>query len=131
MALPRGPQAVVLGAAQQPWLGAGLHGYLTGLTDLYLNDNRLTALPPEIGNLTGLTWLNLRRNQLTALPPEIGNLTGLTWLYLGGNRLTALLPEIGNLTGLKVLATSTNGTVWDPRNQGWGRAWVNSLRVRL
>ena len=85
MALPRGPQAVVLGAAQQPWLGAGLHGYLTGLTDLYLNDNRLTAL----------------------------------------------LPEIGNLTGLKVLATSTNGTVWDPRNQGWGRAWVNSLRVRL
>jgi hypothetical protein len=30
-----------------------------------------------------------------------------------------------------VLATSTNGTVWDPRDQGWGRAWVNSLKVRL
>ncbi len=30
-----------------------------------------------------------------------------------------------------LLATSTNGTVWDPRDQGWGRAWVNCLRVRL
>ena len=30
-----------------------------------------------------------------------------------------------------VLATSTNGTVWDPRNQGCGRAGMNSLRVRL
>jgi hypothetical protein len=30
---------------------------------------------------------------------------------------------------IDVLATSTNGTVWDPRDQGWGRAWVNSLRI--
>ena len=32
---------------------------------------------------------------------------------------------------LGMLATSTNGTVWDPRDQRCGRAWVNSLRVRL
>ena len=30
-----------------------------------------------------------------------------------------------------MLATSTNGTDWDPRDQGSGRAWVSSLRVRL
>ena len=31
----------------------------------------------------------------------------------------------------RMLATSTNGTVWDPRDQRCGRAWVSCLRVRL
>ena len=33
--------------------------------------------------------------------------------------------------GFGLLATSTNGTVWDPRDQRCGRAWVSCLRVRL
>ena len=108
MALPRGPQAVVLGAAQQPWLGAGLHGYLTGLTDLYLNDNRLTALPPEIGNLTGLTYLNLDDNQLTGIPVTLCQLTKLRKLLLSDNLLTVIPPCMDELIDQGVVNLSGN-----------------------
>ncbi len=39
---------------------------------LDLNDNMLSALPPEIGNLTSLKKLNLGGNLLKELPDEIG-----------------------------------------------------------
>ena len=73
-----------------------------------LRGNRLTALPPEIGNLTNLTRLNLGGNQLTALPPEIGKLTNLTYLNLGGNQLTALPIQVGALALLKELSVRDN-----------------------
>ena len=37
--------------------------------------NRLTTLPPEIGQLSSLTQLDLFNNQLSSLPPEIGQLS--------------------------------------------------------
>jgi hypothetical protein len=60
---------------------------LTKLTRLYLNNNQLTSLPPEIGKLTNLTELYLNNNQLTSLPPEIGKLTNLKDLTLWRNQL--------------------------------------------
>eukprot|EP00741_Cyanophora_paradoxa_P001949 tig00000532_g1888.t1 len=81
---------------------------LTNLEKLWLSNNRLTALPPEIGRLTALRWLNVQGNQLAALPPEIGRLAALQTLYVGDNQLTALPPEIGRLAALKELGVGDN-----------------------
>jgi len=77
--------------------------YKTGATELYLGENKLSSLPPEIGKLQKLTKLYLRWNQLSSLPPEIGKLQKLTRLDLQGNRLSSLPPEIGKLQKLTVL----------------------------
>ena len=62
-------------------------GDLTGLTELALNENRLTgAIPTQLGNLTALTKLNLSDNRLSGnIPKELGSLTSLTVLNLSGN----------------------------------------------
>jgi internalin A len=78
-------------------------GQLTALRSLVLWGNRLTTLPPEIGQLTQLQSLNLYGNKLTILPPEIGQLTALRMFGLSGNDLTTLPPEIGRLTALEEL----------------------------
>ena len=39
---------------------------------LSLANNRITEIPPEIGELTQLSQLNLSDNMLNKLPPEIG-----------------------------------------------------------
>ena len=65
-----------------------------------MHHNRLTSLPPEIGQLTALTELYLDRNQLTSLPLEITNLTAMTWLYLRDNPLeTHLLAVVEEWLG--------------------------------
>jgi internalin A len=83
-------------------------GQLTSLTQLDLRNNQLTTLPSEIGQLTSLTRLNLSFNQLVTLPSEIGQLLCMTQLYLRSNGLTALPPEIGQLTHMMQLDLSEN-----------------------
>ena len=78
-------------------------GQLTNLTRLHWSFNNLSSLPSEIGHLANLTSLNLSGNSLSSLPPEIGQLTKLTSLNLSGNRLSSLPPEIGQLTNLTSL----------------------------
>jgi len=93
-------------------------GELISLTKLYLWRNQLTALPLDIAELTSLTALSLTSNQLTVLPPEIGKLTSLITLRLSNNQLTALPPEIGELTSLTTLSLSSNQLTVPPPEIG-------------
>ncbi len=50
---------------------------MTGLTRLWLNDNKLERLPKAMGALDRLVELNLARNVLADIPSEFGGLTRL------------------------------------------------------
>ena len=70
--------------------------------------DRLTSLPPEIGQLTALKSLDLSRNRLAELPPDIARLTNLESLSLTSNRLTALPVGFDQLGNLQLLSLTNN-----------------------
>ena len=83
------------GTANAPEIHALLdHDFegLSGLQELYLQDNWLVELPERVFDpLTSLHTLDLRRNLLISLPAGVfDNLSSLEWISARGNRLTAL-----------------------------------------
>ncbi|XP_056595687.1 leucine-rich repeat-containing protein 10 [Triplophysa dalaica] len=78
------------------------------LVKLYLSDNHLTNLPPELRNLQKLQLLALDFNCFEELPLVVCNLMQLNILYLGNNQLYALPKQIRQLTELKTLWLETN-----------------------
>jgi len=81
------------------------------LTCLYLNNNRLTVLPKELGLLKGLTKLDVSGNQLNSIPPQLGMLTNLKEFLLFDNDIQTLPNELGTLYQLELLGLEGNPIV--------------------
>jgi internalin A len=75
---------------------------------LYLSNNQLTSLPPEIGQLTALGMLYLNNNQLTNLPKEIAGLKKLEVCVLEDNKLQQLPTTMQELRKLRELTLHGN-----------------------
>ncbi|OON20145.1 leucine Rich repeat-containing domain protein, partial [Opisthorchis viverrini] len=87
-------------------------GTLTNLQDLFLYENKLSYLPPQIGNLRRLqkvSWIYsmhfgqlwLQENYIYSLPSEMERCANLTHLDLRHNRLDGALPSV--ILGLRCL----------------------------
>lgn len=78
------------------------------LNKLYLNHNKLKALPPNVGQLKNLTHLDVSSNDLNEIPAEIGMLTNLKKLLTFDNNLQTLPYEVGYLYQLETLGIEGN-----------------------
>ncbi|KNZ80216.1 Glucose-repressible alcohol dehydrogenase transcriptional effector [Termitomyces sp. J132] len=81
---------------------------LTFLSNLFLNHNALTIVPPQFAKLRHLEVLDLSDNLLTSLPPEMGMLTQLKEFYIFDNQITTIPFEFGTLHQLKTLGIEGN-----------------------
>ncbi len=93
-------------------------GELGNLRALSLNFNELTSVPAELGGLAKLEYLGLWSNELTSVPPELGELGNLQELDLDENRLASLPPELGRLERLAVLFLASNQLASVPAELG-------------
>ncbi|KAF2233686.1 glucose-repressible alcohol dehydrogenase transcriptional effector [Viridothelium virens] len=75
----------------------------TFLDKVYFNFNKISQIPPRIGQLRNLTYLDLSCNQITEIPPEIGMLSNLRELLLFDNPISTLPYEMGLLYSLEIL----------------------------
>jgi len=65
---------------------------LTKLTQLHLYKNKLSAIPPEIGNLQHIRKLTFSSNNLRGLPDEIAACSTLEELYINNNAKFSYFP---------------------------------------
>ncbi|ODV80946.1 uncharacterized protein CANTADRAFT_20499 [Suhomyces tanzawaensis NRRL Y-17324] len=78
------------------------------LESLYLNNNRLTVIPPVISKLRSLRTLDLSHNRISEVPAELGLCYNLRYLYLFDNNIKTLPLEFGNLIELLFLGVEGN-----------------------
>ncbi len=79
------------------------------LTHLGLGGNALTSLPTEIGSLIHLEALFIEKNQLACLPDCLAHCTKLTQLTLDNNRFSTFPLVVTKCTRLYHLSLSHNG----------------------
>jgi len=78
------------------------------LTELNLGINRLTSVPPEVGQLHKLRMLDLRNNQLSGLPAELKSLLFLRELIISCNRFKEVPAVVHSLSRLEILLACDN-----------------------
>lgn len=117
-----------LGSNKIEYLPAEIFTALTKLRQLFVHKNKITAVPPEIGNLQGnhllffnddvvlitafhfyvslaIEKISFANNNIRALPDEIGACTTLEELYLANNAKFSYFPSsAGHLRRLKELS---------------------------
>lgn len=108
---------------------------LTALEDLSLESNQLVSLPKELGKLLHLKRLHCYDNQISSLPAELGLLVELTRLFLSKNQIGSLPPEIGFLKNLQWLSLEDNRLEYLPpeignlKKLGWLSVEGNQIKV--
>lgn len=78
------------------------------LVKLYLSNNHLSSLPPELNNLKKLQILALDFNCFVELPLVVCGLHQLNILYLGNNQFYKLPTQLAQLSELKTLWLDNN-----------------------
>jgi len=99
---------VDVGHNKLPELPGALLQECAGLEELHAYCNKLTALPPQIGELQNLQKLMLGDNAITELVPELWSLAQLRVLDLSQNQLTVISGDIRRATSLEVLFLAGN-----------------------
>ena len=84
------------------------------LKALWLHENSIQEIPPEIADLTALTQLRVNNNELRVLPAAVSELRQLQVLWLQNNSLSVFPPEILVLTNLTALSVSSNPLLYVP-----------------
>ena len=93
---------------------------VSGLQELYLDENGLTSLPEEIGQIEELKVLSLGRNDIRALPASIvERWATLEKLFLGANQIATLSFEEEDLWAFQQGSIGTN-----PLPEPIGRCWM-------
>ncbi|EGV66477.1 glucose-repressible alcohol dehydrogenase transcriptional effector [Yamadazyma tenuis ATCC 10573] len=83
------------------------------LESLYLNNNKLTAVPSMISRLRGLRTLDLSQNKIEDIPGDLGLCYNLRYLYLFDNEIKTLPNGLGNL--IELLFLGIEGNPMDPQ----------------
>ena len=82
--------------------------WLKNLKDLQIHDNLLVALPEFIGDMSNLISLDIHNNLLTSLPNSVANLQNLTFLNVGNNKLNVLPEDLCGLAELQSINLECN-----------------------
>ncbi len=80
---------------------------LTALFELDLSGNDLEGAIPDLRD-TRMSFLSLADNRLTVLPPSLGQLDRMTALHLHGNRFAEGIPNLGGATRMERLTLNGN-----------------------
>ena len=86
----------------------GIPENCTNLVNLSLESNCIETLDDNIGNLIHLRSLNLLGNKLKKLPLSIGSLSNLAFLELANNEIVDIPPTLQDLVKLKRLNLEYN-----------------------
>ncbi|CAM9433698.1 unnamed protein product [Scytosiphon promiscuus] len=82
--------------------------HLTGLKELWLTNNDIQMLPPQIRDLRNLRILGVGRNRISRLPGELGLLPDLVHIFAENNWLSTLPKELATCRNLRELRLDGN-----------------------